>query len=276
MPKINLAKEKLMGKWTKSFTRVKNIILMLVISFCVSACDIELYQGLSEKEANSMLSTLLKNGISASKVSAGKDGFTVLVDESRLVQALEILNHNSLPSEKYQNLGSIFAGDSMIASAGEENARLAYAISQELSDTISRVDGVLTSRVHIVLGSRDQAGDLITQASASIFVRHNPESPVVNYTPQLRDMIEKSVPDLNLNNISITLMPVREEISTPMALPPSFFTAFLETMQNSWLILSLLALTSFGTIFYIGRVVFVGMRNKKLAKAGALDSANDE
>ena len=68
----------------------------------------------------------------------------------------------------------------MISSASEEQARMAYAISQELSDTFSRIDGVLTSRVHVVLGGTDQATDARILPSAAVFLRHTPDSPVVN------------------------------------------------------------------------------------------------
>lgn len=51
---------------------------------------------------------------------------------------------------------------------------MAYAISQELSDTFSRIDGVLTARVHVVLGGTDQATDTRTLPSAAVFLRHTP------------------------------------------------------------------------------------------------------
>ena len=127
---------------------------LLVLSLCAAllGCQVEVYRGLTEAQVNTMLSTLLKRGIRAEKTAAGKAGFTLSVDEDQLVQSLEILKENNLPRADYENLGKVFSGQGMISSASEEQARMAYAISQELSDTFSRIDGVLTARVHVVLG----------------------------------------------------------------------------------------------------------------------------
>lgn len=113
------------------------------------------------------------------------------MDEDQLVQSLEILKENNLPRADYENLGKVFSGQGMISSASEEQARMAYAISQELSDTFSRIDGVLTARVHVVLGGTDQATDTRTLPSAAVFLRHTPDSPVVNLVAKIRELTSK-------------------------------------------------------------------------------------
>lgn len=161
---------------------------LLVLSLCAAllGCQVEVYRGLTEAQVNTMLSTLLKRGIRAEKTAAGKAGFTLSVDEDQLVQSLEILKENNLPRADYENLGKVFSGQGMISSSSEEQARMAYAISQELSDTFSRIDGVLTARVHVVLGGTDQATDTRTLPSAAVFLRHTPDSPVVNLVAKIR------------------------------------------------------------------------------------------
>ena len=172
---------------------------LLVLSLCAAllGCQVEVYRGLTEAQVNTMLSTLLKRGIRAEKTAAGKAGFTLSVDEDQLVQSLEILKENNLPRADYENLGKVFSGQGMISSASEEQARMAYAISQELSDTFSRIDGVLTARVHVVLGGTDQATDTRTLPSAAVFLRHTPDSPVVNLVAKIRELTSKAVPDLD-------------------------------------------------------------------------------
>ena len=143
-------------------------LLVLLLCAALLGCQVEVYRGLTEAQVNTMLSTLLKRGIRAEKTAAGKAGFTLSVDEDQLVQSLEILKENNLPRADYENLGKVFSGQGMISSASEEQARMAYAISQELSDTFSRIDGVLTARVHVVLGGTDQATDTRTPFSSAI------------------------------------------------------------------------------------------------------------
>ena len=195
---------------------------LLVLSLCAAllGCQVEVYRGLTEAQVNTMLSTLLKRGIRAEKTAAGKAGFTLSVDEEQLVQSLEILKENNLPRADYENLGKVFSGQGMISSASEEQARMAYAISQELSDTFSRIDGVLTARVHVVLGGTDQATDTRTLPSAAVFLRHTPDSPVVNLVAKIRELTSKAVPDLDYERVSVMLVPVREQVSVPMEPTP--------------------------------------------------------
>ena len=191
-------------------------LLSLLLCAALLGCQVEVYRGLTEAQVNTMLSTLLKRGIRAEKIAAGKAGFTLSVDEDQLVQVLEILKENNLPRAEYENLGKVFSGQGMISSASEEQARMAYAISQELSDTFSRIDGVLTARVHVVLGGTDQATDTRILPSAAVFLRHTPDSPVVNLVSKIRELASKAVPDLDYERVSVMLVPVREQVSVPM------------------------------------------------------------
>ena len=197
-------------------------LLALLLCAALLGCQVEVYRGLTEAQVNTMLSTLLKRGIRAEKTAAGKAGFTLSVDEDQLVQSLEILKENNLPRADYENLGKVFSGQGMISSASEEQARMAYAISQELSDTFSRIDGVLTSRVHVVLGGTDQATDARILPSAAVFLRHTPDSPVVNLVAKIRELTSKAVPDLDYERVSVMLVPVREQVSVPMQPAPKF------------------------------------------------------
>lgn len=213
-------------KKTLHFPPVTFFIRFLTICalvFSLSACQKELYQDLSEQQVNEMLALLLKYEMQAEKVAQGKGLFTLTIEEKQLIQALEILNKNNLPRPSYTNLGEIFKGDGMISSSTEENARMAYAISQELTNTFAQIDGVLTARVHIVLGGINQTTDEYTPPSAAVFLRHTSESPVVNYLANIKEITAKAVPNLVFDDISVMLVPVREEVSVPMRQTLSLF-----------------------------------------------------
>lgn len=195
---------------------LRNAALAVFLCLLLTGCKAELYKGLNEEQANTMLATLMRHGITAEKQQAGKEGYAISVERNQTVRALEILRENSLPREQYQSLGKVFAGDGMIASPSEEKARLAYAISQELTDTFSRIDGVLTARVHVVLASSEAAGETRVPASAAVFLRHGPDSPVVNLIPKIRELTAKAVPGLDYERVSVMLVPVRETVTVPM------------------------------------------------------------
>ena len=88
----------------------------------------------------------------------------------------------------------MFAGDGMISSTSEVQARMSYALSQELADTLSRIDGVLTARVHVVLGVNDKVNNITIAPSAAVFLRHTLDSPVVNLVPEIRELVAGARP----------------------------------------------------------------------------------
>jgi type III secretion protein J len=188
------------------------MLLAGAVSLFVSGCRENLYSGLSEADANEMVFVLLNRGIDAKKVSQGKTGFAVTVEEEHFVRSLEIIKEHSLPREKFQSLGTVFSGSGMISSQLEEQSRLAYAISQELSGTFSRIDGVLDARVHVVLMHNEQGTGLTTPPSASVFIRHVADSPVVDMVSGIRETAAKAVPGLAISNVSVVLEPFKENI----------------------------------------------------------------
>ena len=66
-------------------------LLIFSLAALLVGYKVEMYTGLSEEQANQMLSTLLRRGIAAEKVAAGKDGYTLSVEDEQLVLALQVL-----------------------------------------------------------------------------------------------------------------------------------------------------------------------------------------
>ena len=214
------------------------VLLLFVFCLSLSACKVEIYSGLNEGQANLMLSTLLKRSIPASKENKGKNGFSIMVDDRQMVHALEILHENGLPHDKFQSLGEVFKGQGMISSPSEEEARMAFAISQELADTFSRIDGVLSARVHVVLGKVDEAVNLKISPSVAVFLRHNPDTAVLNMVSKIRELSAHAVPGLTVDNVSVMLVPVRESITVP---PP-----VMANWQEQYMIPALLGAVALG------------------------------
>ncbi len=184
---------------------ISRMVLCVAVSALLglTGCRQELYSGLTEADANEMLITLLKRGVSADKVATGKTGFTIEVEEEDMVRALEIIKENSLPRAQFQSLGTVFSGQGMIASQTEEQARLAFALSQELSASFSKIAGVIDARVHVVLVQHDQASGLTTPPSAAVFIRHTKDSPVPDMIAGIKDTTAKAVPGLQIDHVAV-------------------------------------------------------------------------
>lgn len=174
----------------------------------LAACKVDLYSGLGEREANEMVATLLDNGIPAERIAADDETLTVRVEEGRFAQAVELLKANGLPRERYATMGQVFASDSLIASPVEERARMIYALSQELAQTISEIDGVLSSRVHVVLPDNDPLRAGLRPSSSSVFIRYDKTTPVAGLIPQIKTLVANGIEGLKYDNVSVVLFPV--------------------------------------------------------------------
>jgi type III secretion protein J len=197
------------------FLRVKRSMVLAGLALLLTACQQDLYSGLVEGEANLMLATLLENGIDAEKAARGKNGFSIGVPKADVVRALKILESRSLPREGFKNMGEVFSGQGMIASPTEEQARLAFALSQELAATFAQIDGVLTSRTHVVFAHHDSASGATTPASVAVFLRHVPDSPVADLQGKIKETCVQAVPGLGYDKVSVMLVPVRQEVVLP-------------------------------------------------------------
>lgn len=61
--------------------------LLLVLQ----ACKVDLYSGLDERQANQMISELMKHGVNATRYAAKDASLTVRVDEDQFATAVEVL-----------------------------------------------------------------------------------------------------------------------------------------------------------------------------------------
>ena len=175
----------------------------------LGACQTELFSALPEAEANDMVAILLQGGLDASKVKA-KDGTdTVLVEKVQFAQAVDLLRAHGLPRHRFSSMGDVFQPNGLVASPVQEQARFLWALGQELSATVSDIDGVLTARVQVVLPDNDLLKRDPTPSSASVFIRYDDQSAVAGLVPQIKALVANSVQGLSYDKVSVVLVPVR-------------------------------------------------------------------
>ena len=191
----------------RSLTRRMAHLACLVALLTLGACKEELYSGLSEREANEMMALLLREGIDADRRLGADDRLTLLVDEGRFADAVELLRAHGYPRQDFATMGDVFAGDGLISSPVEERARLVYALSQELSRTVSDIDGVLSARVHVVLPETDGLRRDVTPSAASVVIRHDREAPLATMVPSIKMLVANSIEGLVYDNVSVILFP---------------------------------------------------------------------
>lgn len=210
-----------MRRTVKGLSRMALLALVLALG----GCKVELYTGISQKEGNEMLALLRSEGVSADK-QADKDGTVrLLVEESDIAEAVEVLKRKGYPRENFSTLKDVFPKDGLISSPIEERARLNYAKAQEISHTLSEIDGVLVARVHVVLPEeRDGLGRKSSPASASVFIKHAADVQLDAYVPQIKQLVNNGIEGLSYDRISVVLVPSAGVRQVPLA--PRFESVF--------------------------------------------------
>ena len=193
---------------------------VLGTALLLSACQIDLYSGLNEDDANEMLALLMHDGLAAAKARA-KDGSTsIVIDQAQFATAVDVLKAHGLPRTKFSSINDVFQPSGLIASPVQEQARYIWAIGQELSKTVSQIDGVLTARVQVVLPDNDLMKREVTPSSASVFIRYDEGSQASRLVSQIKSLVANSVQGLTYDKVSVTLVPV-PRVAPPPVPPPA-------------------------------------------------------
>lgn len=207
-------------KKTCPVSSTRRLAASLLLGLCLlTGCDTQLVANLTEQDANQVLSVLLAAQIDASKVTrdAGKT-WVVQVPETHIVQSLELLRANGLPQNHYANLGEMFKKDGLVSTPVEERVRFIYGVSQELSETLMKMDGVIAARVHIVMPQSDRLASAPKPASASVFIKHRQGMQPSIFTAPVKNLVAHSVEGLSYDSVSVVLVEALPVVLTPQ--PP--------------------------------------------------------
>jgi len=247
---------------------MKRLFQTLALCAVLTGCDSEmiLNSGLSESDANDIISELSHYNITADKL-VDKTGVSLMVSQTDIDRSVRILNAAGLPHKARTNLGEMFQKNGIISSPLEERARYIYALSQELESTLSQIDGVVLARVSVVLPERVAPGEPVQPASASVFIKYTHELDPDSIRPRIKQLISASIPGLAGkpdSAISIVFFPAAaytDHIPTVNIGPFTFTESMWGTVKIFLMILVLLGA--------LGSVGMVAVKKLKARKASA-------
>ena len=185
---------------------LKFLVVLLACLMLVGCGPEVLYSNLSESDANTMMGLLLVRNIQAVKTAQKENLFSISVPRQQFAAATDLLKWYGIPSEKFSGIGEVFKKTGIVSSPSEEKIRFMYALSQQISETLSHIDGVLVARVSLVLPKNDPYTETLTPSSASVFLKFRPGSVPPTLVPQIKTLVMKSVEGLNYDNVSVVIV----------------------------------------------------------------------
>lgn len=194
--------------------------LLVLLAACSQQ---ELYGQLNERQANEMVAVLRNAGLVAEKTLA-RDGksFAVNTTAHDFSRAVEVLHAGGFPRDAFDNLGQVFKKEGFVSSPLEERARFTHALSQELSSTLSNIDGVVQARVHVSVPEKNPLADKPAPATASVFIKHRPGVDLSQQLGKIKALVVNSMEGLPYDNVTVALFPAEP---IPPAAPRSALAA---------------------------------------------------
>jgi type III secretion protein J len=221
--------------------------LLAVLAIAGAGCaQEELYGQLSERQANEMVAVLRSAGLSAEKAKRENNQFALTTSASDFSRAVELLHGAGYPRDQFDSLGQVFKKEGFVSTPLEERARFMHALSQELSNTIANVDGVVVARVHLAVPERDPLADKPRTAAASVFIKHRAGVDLTPHLGRIKALVVNSVEGLLYEAVTVVTIPAEAWPAAPGAKPaaPAPTLAGLDT--------SLMVLASLGGAALIG------------------------
>ncbi|WP_144110567.1 type III secretion system inner membrane ring lipoprotein SctJ [Paraburkholderia sp. BCC1886] len=195
---------------------MRRALILLPVLLLLAGCKTSLFEGLDEDQANRIVAALSHHGIEGYKERNPDRTWSVSVDDADAVVATELASAYALPRGGHANLGELFSRQGLISSPEEDRIRYVYGLSQEISETLEKMDGVLLARVHIVLPEKDPMdASHDTLPSASVMMRYRSDYNFEPMRERIRALVAGGVEGLTPARVSLTLVAVTPVLSFP-------------------------------------------------------------
>ena len=202
-------------------------VCLVGLALAATGCSkVDLYSDLPEREANIMMAALLDEGVDCTKEAGDEENtWKLMVTSDDFSRSVNVLDDMGYPMDKRDRMGEVFRKSGLVSSPTEDRIRYVYALSEELAETITRIDGVVDARVHVALPDNDPFADKVLPASASVYIKHRSDVELSASRAQVQELVAKSIEGLTPENVEVFMDELR-----PTALPRNQESEFSRIM----------------------------------------------
>jgi type III secretion protein J len=258
--------------------RLRAFLLTATLLLLAGCGKVDLLSNLPEKEANEILSIMQQYNVPALKKAGLELTWTIMLSNGGdFSRAVNILNSMGYPNTQYNTIGQVFQKSGLVSSPLEERARFMYALSETIADTLNKIPGVLSSRVHIVLPENDPYSDSSTEASAAIFLTYKAGGNLDESVREIKYLVANSVQGLDYDRVSIALFPVAFDAENQRANMPDPNVSVLglkmagDAAPKFLIVVIVLAVLM---LSFLGLAVFLFLELRKRKKKGGAPATN--
>ena len=186
---------------------LKFFCVLLLGAMFFAGCDrpATLFASIDERQANAVMAALLNDGIGCEKIPGEEGTWNVVISHADFAAAADRCEQLGLPRRPFMGVGEVFKKTGMVSSPGEERIRFMDAVAQDLSRTISMIDGVADARVHVVLPENDPFARNTLPSSAAVAVRARWDADLTDAVPQIKALVKNAIEGLAYEKITVTI-----------------------------------------------------------------------
>lgn len=245
---------------------IKRLFSFLIL-ICLVSCgsNAVIVHGLTERDANEILTYLHSHSIPASKKEAETKGggggggkaalWDIEVTEERSHEAMALLNAVGLPRRREESLLDIFANTGLVPSDLQDQIRYQSGLAEQLSSIIRKFDGVLEASVQLSFPKDDPLNPRAVKvpATAAVYLKHNGvlDDPNSHLESKIRRLVSNSVPNLNYDNVTVVGERTRYGVVGSEGVEMAVGSSHEEPLVSVWeIVLAKRSLSRFRAIFF--------------------------
>lgn len=201
--------------------RILRVCAAALVALVLSGCGKEvLLRDLTERDANEIVGVLYTSSVESQKIADPKGKtFAVEVLSSEVPRAVAVLRALGLPKSPRPNLNEVFRSSGFAPTPFEERVRYLFGLAQELERTVSLMEGVLQTRVHVVTPDYSSKLADLQLSKASVYVSYDDRYDIEIFVPRIRKLVSDSIEGLSPTRVEILAIPSRVDLKAASEVP---------------------------------------------------------